>query len=127
MTRHNIEMAWQPSGEKAVYIKSHPFFGAQPYLTNQDCYFTVRVYDGGVTSKTLRMEVLDGQLAGTSYIALRENGVYTNKHYNSLTGLTYDKRVEAGKEVRDTVSVRFVSGATPSDLSKGFVIKVSEL
>lgn len=77
--RSNIEYAYF-EGNREIYIKSHPQFGHLPYLNNQDCYFSVRIFDGGISGRSLKMEVLDGELAGSSYISIGENGgVFTSK------------------------------------------------
>lgn len=128
-SRHNIEVAYQPtSGEKVFYIKSHPYYSSANYNKNQDCFFTVRVFDGGVSNKQLRMRVLEGHLAGDSYLAVRNNNDYNSiRWYGNLTGKTFTKMVQAGRETRDTISVNFVSGSADSDLSTGFVIEVREV
>ena len=76
--RSNIETAYF-NGAKEIYLKSHPQFGNLPYLSNQDCYFSVRIFDGGHAGRSLKMEVIDGELSGSSYISVMQNNAFTSK------------------------------------------------
>ena len=76
--RINIEYA-NYEGKREIYLKSHPQYGNLPYLNNQDCYFSVRIFDGGHSGRSLKMEVLDGELGGSSYISIRRNGAFISK------------------------------------------------
>jgi len=87
---------------------------------------TVRVYDGGVSTKQLRLTVIEGRLSGDSYLGVRNNNEY-ERWSGDLTGKTFTKTVQAGRETRDTISINFVSGSADSDLDEGFVIEVREV
>jgi len=123
--KSNIETAYF-NGAKEIYLKSHPQFGNLPYLSNQDCFFSVRIFDGGHAGRSLKMEVIDGELSGSSYISVMQNNAFTSKYDNKLTGLKYSKGVEKGQERRDNISIRFVSGNTASDIGRGFLIRIYE-
>jgi len=124
--RVNIETAYS-NGAKEIYLKSHPQYGFLNYLANQDCYVSVRVWNGGMAGRSLKLEVLDGQLEGSSFLSIRENGHFSAGYTQSLTGRTYVQPVRQFYEDKDTITFRFKSGGSPGDLGQGFLIKVSEI
>jgi len=73
------------------------------------------------------MEVLDGELSGSSYLSIRENGQFSAGYKGSLTGITYQMPVRAFYEDKDIITFRFVSGGSAADLGRGFLIKVTEV
>ena len=62
-----------------IWLKSHPQYGFLPYLTNQECYVSVRIFDAGISGRSLKLEVIDAQLRGTSYLSIRENNDFTSR------------------------------------------------
>jgi hypothetical protein len=120
----NLEYAFV-SDKYEIWFKSHPQYGIFPYLPNQECYVSIRLFGGGISGRSLKLDVMEGNLSGSSYLSIRENKLFTTENTGNVAGITQVQPVQAGWEERYIVSFKFVSGPGIADQGQGFLIRVT--